>query len=268
MTFQTAAERKIPRLYHWQRFDASRFEHQMANGTVYCSNAAHFNDPWDCKPFFNTEILRDATERQRHIKWAVEICRKLTRMSERDIERMKRELEDPATLEHYVRKHTEGTQQAIFERYRVYCLCPNVDSLLMWAHYADRHCGICLEFDVRNETICGAQEVQYFEQFPMTRQYSNDLNENLLPLLAKGKHWEYEHEFRLVAQEERNATEHETLRCSDGHLKLAEGALLSVIVGHNGPYERVRDIVTKHAPKVHIQRAHLVENRYELRFGP
>src|SRR5205807_9098954 len=139
-----------------------------------CSNPKDFNDPWDCRPFFNTDLLADPAERRKHINWAVDLCKRAGLMSARDIDRMKVKLQDPAELERRVRESTTGVQQAVLDRYRVYCLGPDLGNLLMWAHYADRHRGVCLEFNVKNMTICGAQEVQYLPEFPMTRQYSKD----------------------------------------------------------------------------------------------
>ena len=74
MPFPTAAQNKIQRLYHWQRFNMARFEEQMKNGTVYCSSPRDFNDPWDCRPFFNTNLLADENERPKHIDWAVKFA--------------------------------------------------------------------------------------------------------------------------------------------------------------------------------------------------
>jgi len=37
---------------------------------------------------------------------------------------------------------------SIDEHYRVYCLGPDPNNLLMWSQYADSHCGICLEFSL------------------------------------------------------------------------------------------------------------------------
>lgn len=268
MPFPTAAQKKIQRLYHWQRFDMARFEEQMKNGAVYCSSPRDFNDPWDCRPFFNTNLLADENERRKHIEWAVEVCKRHTSMSASDIQRMSRELRNPAVLEHYVRKQTLALQEEVLKRYRVYCLCPDVNNILMWAHYADSHRGICLEFNVQSDTICGALEVQYRDEFPMTTQYSNDERENLLPLLAKARAWEYEHEYRLIAQDADNRTPHDTLLTKGGHLKLSKGALLSVIVGHLGPYEQVQTLVRRHRPEIQVQRAHLVPNRYQLDIRP
>jgi hypothetical protein len=43
-------------------------------------------------------------------------------------------------------------QQMLAER-RIYCLTPKADSTLMWSHYADNHCGVCLEFSVANNML-------------------------------------------------------------------------------------------------------------------
>lgn len=76
MDSRTAAQNKIPLLYHWQKFDLARLEQQLREGTVFCSKPIDFNDPWDCRPFFNTDLLAHPNERQKHIDWAVEICKR------------------------------------------------------------------------------------------------------------------------------------------------------------------------------------------------
>lgn len=264
MPFPNAAQRRIRQLYHWQRFDAARLEAILRDNAIYCSKPSDFNDPWDCRPFFNTELLADPAELQKHIDWAVRICRRTGKMSEADIVRMRDQLRDPAVCEPLVRQCTVETQQAIMERYRVYCLCPDVTNALMWAHYADSHRGICLEFNVRNEVTCCALEVQYFAKFPMTRQYSDDLSENLLPLLAKSDVWKYESEYRLIVQDAANATPHETLLATNGFLKLPDGALRAIIVGCQGPYDAVQNLVPKCNAGIPVLRARKVENRYAL----
>lgn len=263
MPFPNAAQRGLKRLYHWQRFDAGRLEAILRDNTIYCSKPSDFNDPWDCRPFFSTDILSDAEERQKHVDWAVRVCRNDGRMSGPQIENMRKQLlADRALLEKYVREITVETQRAVLERYRVYCLCPDVTNALMWAHYADSHRGICLEFNVHNEVVCCALEVQYFPEFPMTRQYSDDLAENLLPLLAKSDVWRYEKEYRLVAQDAANATAHETLFAENGFLKLPDSALRAVIVGCQGDYDAVQALVGKCDADIRVLRACKVDNRY------
>ena len=240
----------------------------MKNGTVYCSSPRNFNDPWDCRPFFNTDLLTNEKEQGKHVEWAVEICRRHTRMSDQDIENMKRELQNPSVLERYMREQTLAVQEEVLNRYRVYCLSPDVNNILMWAHYADSHRGICLEFNVKSDTICGALEVQYRDEFPMTTQYSKDEADNLLPLLAKASAWTYEHEYRLIAQDAANRAPDDTLLTNGGHLQLSKGALRSVIVGALGPYDQVCAIVRQYSPNIEVRRVQLVQNRYQLDIRP
>jgi hypothetical protein len=264
MPFPNAAQRRLKQLYHWQRFDAGRLEAILRDNAIYCSRPSDFNDPWDCRPFFNTELLDDPAEVQKHIDWAVRICRRDGRMSEPDMARMQEQLRDRAVLEQKVRELSTATQGGVLERYRVYCLCPDVTNALMWAHYSDSHRGICLEFNVGNEVICCALEAQYFSEFPMTLQYSDDLAENLLPLLAKSDVWKYENEYRLIAQDTANATPDETLLATNGFLKLPDGALRAIIVGCQGPYDAVRELVRKCNVDIPVLRARKIDNRYAL----
>lgn len=264
MRFLTAAQRGLQRLYHWQPFDKARLEMTLRAGTIYCSRPEDFNDPWDCKPYFNTDLLDDPRERKKHIEWAVRICREQGTTSEQVIALRQRQLQDPTVLKRFVNQHTEAMQHVRSGFYRVYCMCPDVLNVLLWAHYANKHTGICLEFDVANRTICGALEVQYRHEFPMTRQYSNDLDENLLPFIAKSDVWLYEQEYRLIAQEVEKATPDETLMTNGGHLKLADGALQAIVVGCQGPYDLVQDLVQKHNPEIQVLRAQLVPNRYAV----
>lgn len=51
-------------LYHWQRFVEDRLAQTLEDLTIYCSSPNEFNDPWDSKPFFNTEILNNPEEKR------------------------------------------------------------------------------------------------------------------------------------------------------------------------------------------------------------
>ena len=263
MKFHTAYSDDLDRLYHWQRFDNELLRMLLLDRTIYCSDPATFNDPWDCKPHFNTELLENPVEYERHVRWAVELCRNT--MSEEDISRMEVQLRaDRQLMIDTIQQISQEMWGAISNRYRVYCLGPDVGNLLMWSHYADNHKGICIEYSTHNDVMCCPLRVEYLKEFPVVRAYSTDEGENLRPLLTKADVWEYEHEYRLITQEKGNATDHETLITDNGLLKLPEGALLSVIVGCQGPYDEVRSLVAEVAPDVTVKRAKRVPNRFEL----
>jgi hypothetical protein len=153
---------------------------------------------------------------------------------------------------------------AVADRYRVYCLCPDVHNTLMWAHYADRHRGICLEFSTRNEAICCALRVEYSAEYPLVSAHSEDEDASLVPLLTKSDVWVYEQEYRLVAQEKSVSTAHETLLTDNSYLRLPKGALTSIVVGCQGNLEQVRALVREHAPDVHVKQTVRIPNRYAV----
>lgn len=254
-------------LYHWQGFNEERLRSALASRTLYCSSPSAFNDPWDCKPHFNTELLADSMENEKHVQWAVDLCRRKTTMSVADIENMRRTLlTDRARATALIVKISEEIFPEINQRYRVYCLGPDVGNLLMWAHYANDHKGICLEFSLRNEVMCCALRCRYLREFPLMKAYSQTDDDNLLLLLAKAEAWAYEKEYRLVAQERSVAIPGGgTLMTDNGLLQLGDGALTAVIVGCQGDFEKVRALVQATAPAVKVKRAVRVPNRYELR---
>lgn len=264
MPFLTAGQTGLDCLYHWQKFQPDRLGPILRDNEIYFSRPSDFNDPWDCRPFFNIDLLNDPGEVQKHIDWAVRVCRQDGRMSEADIGRMREALNERDLLEEKIRQVTIETQQAVLKRYRVYCLCPDVQNSLMWAHYADSHRGVCLEFNVRNDVICGALQVQYSLDFPMTNQYSVEPAENLLPLLVKSKVWAYEQEWRLIAQNFHNRTPDDTLLVEKGFLKLPEGALRSIIVGCQGPVDEVRAFTEDCGADIPVLVARKIENRYAI----
>ncbi|WP_018610458.1 DUF2971 domain-containing protein [Uliginosibacterium gangwonense] len=261
----TAFEKGYRVLYHWQSFNEERLTRTLKDLVIYCSSPEHFNDPWDCKPFFNTKILCDPEENEKHIEWAASICRRHSPMSESDIESMKDTLRgDPARAKDLVMKISRSFVAETLQRYRVYCLGPDVGNLLMWAHYADSHKGICLEFSLRNDVMCTALPCEYLEEFPVMKLYSHENADVLHMLLAKAEPWCYEKECRIIAQERKRAIGTDTLMTDDGFLKLSKGALVSVIVGCQGDFGKVNSLVQAHAPNVKVKRAVRVPNRYSL----
>jgi hypothetical protein len=72
------------------------------------------------------------------------------------------------------------------------------DDILMWAHYADRHKGLCFEFDgSANCKFFGeAQPVEYRDYRPMPLDESAE-KQMARVILTKSPHWDYEQEFRI-----------------------------------------------------------------------
>jgi len=69
----------------------------------------------------------------------------------------------------------------------------------MWAHYADKHKGLCFEFDgSENCKFFGdAQQVQYEDYTPLVLPGDDSSKMMGRIILTKSKHWTYEREYRI-----------------------------------------------------------------------
>ena len=87
----------------------------------------------------------------------------------------------------------------------VLCLSEVCDDLLMWAHYADAHRGVCLVFNLNDSRRFPSREdtlpVRYSKYRPSISPHDAVSFENALAiaLSVKSEHWAYEKEWRLFA---------------------------------------------------------------------
>jgi hypothetical protein len=91
----------------------------------------------------------------------------------------------------------EDVQKEI-DKAGITCFCKVRDDILMWAHYADKHKGLCFEFDGSENCIFfgEAQAVKY-KDFTnvLLGEDSRKTMERII--LTKSKHWSYEREYRI-----------------------------------------------------------------------
>lgn len=109
-------------------------------------------------------------------------------------------------------KKGDTIRENILSRVGITCFSEKKHNVLMWAHYAKNHTGICIDFDVKKLIIYLSQiskldkaksgiflKVQYDE---VRGNYMYGLDNNVGTLLmwlkTKSKDWEYEKELRLT----------------------------------------------------------------------
>ena len=133
----------------------------------------------------------------------------------------------------------------------------------MWAHYADSHRGICLEFAVRSDPtfFTEALPVRYEDQYPSFNHFSSTKQERSeKSFLTKSKHWEYEQEYRIV-----------DLSSGPGVRHYPADLLTGVILGcaiSDANEQDVRSWVTSLNHSVSIYRAVREDARFALRIEP
>jgi hypothetical protein len=260
---QMAREDGIDRLYHYQGPRLDRVEDILKNKRVYFSNPVDFNDPWDCQPFFDSINLDDATRRE---KWGLHLERDLAKLPI-DAQTTLRSLpgqwyHHKAVLRNVIEKMTAGHIKAA-RQWRIYCLTPYPDSLLMWAHYGEKHQGICLEFDGKRQFGLGYR-VNYMDKLVLV--WPDDFRNETVGkamVLTKSKEWEYEHEYRMMAREEAlDPTFPVTTK--NNYFPLPTGALTALIMGWAADKQKIRDLVRKLWPDLKVRRAIKRPHEYHL----
>ncbi len=91
----------------------------------------------------------------------------------------------------------------------VICLSERKDITSLWAHYANNHRGICIEYDLVNtktklfKNLCFP--IEYLDDYDLTKDIKYSFNKNsfdynlkIKPLLLKAKDWSYEEEWRII----------------------------------------------------------------------
>jgi len=77
------------------------------------------------------------------------------------------------------------------------CFCRNWDNLLLWSHYGDGHAGICLGFDIADDSACDL-EVHYQPNVIQIKSAA-EIDEHFMDRLLRTEHegWSYEQESRM-----------------------------------------------------------------------
>jgi hypothetical protein len=190
----------------------------LVNNRVYFASAASFNDPFEGQATISFDS--SATNKLNVLKrYAMETHGlELSRASEWASRAFQNNIAEPEA-------HIHDELRAAFRKGAGLCtFSEKNDDILMWAHYADSHGGICIEFTSRKSDQIkwfeGGVPVKYQPDFPVVNYYErNTVEKNAIAAMAtKSSHWSYEKEWRL-------------LRSKPGLYDLPKGVISAVITG-------------------------------------
>lgn len=265
----------FPNLYHYQAFRAEWLRQAIVDKRLYFSNPASFNDPWDCQPHFNSDAAFDPKSRERHVQYYIRGTRAHgangTAVPEEEIQRRAQQFRnDPNYLRSKINDFSADFPRQIDRCWRVYCVGTRPDSELMWAHYAAKHNGICLEFTSRSPLFFQALRVRYLKYCPIFDMVEENDTTALMVLLTKSSAWKYEDEYRLIALERTcvaSSTPAPRLITNNGLHELPDGSLKSVIVGclaDPSTVDAVRAIIREATYPIALKRVVKIPNEYKL----
>lgn len=234
---------------------------------LYLATVETYNDPFECRFEFNFRAFDWIKIR----KFAAVIQGKYPGISPEEAKEEARKLilgpPRPPTrsIEQTV---SAGMVDRVRKEMGVLSLTKKRDPILMWSHYADKHRGICLQFDTSvseaTSVLRGAMPVRYRKRIPVLRYFrlSTKLDVDMAYDTAarKSEVWKYENEWRII-------------KVDAPRTKVAfpPRALSGVILGKEISQENkdlVRGWVARQGHPVTVHQADLHPRKYSLTFTP
>ncbi|MDQ8182581.1 DUF2971 domain-containing protein [Pelagicoccus sp. SDUM812005] len=138
----------------------------------------------------------------------------------------------------------------------VLCFSRNWKNPVQWSHYADRHKGICLGFEIKDELL---EEVHYTHQRIVLDKKVSEEEITRRNLVTKYIDWKYEEEYRTFINLGQKEDGYHFAYFDDG-LKLAE-----VIIGCRSSVseDKIREL-TKPLGDITISKAFTSETNFEV----
>ena len=94
----------------------------------------------------------------------------------------------------HLRQAIRATKQEMAQQYGMLCFSLDWQNPLLWSHYADRHRGLALGFDVDEQIL---KPVSYVETRPILEEIDIRVAHSLL--FTRYIDWQYEREVRIYA---------------------------------------------------------------------
>ena len=252
--------RTIPRrLYKYQSINLNALD-GLRNHALWFSAPNLFNDPFDCNvSCFIGRNRRDFEDRLETF-FGRSQDNTVVRLFDKSVAGWRRKnkcLMDIFRIFYCFRTH-------------ICCLSASCDNVLMWAHYANQHKGMCLVFNsckaglIRDNVL----PVQYYDRYPsdlVDARRIDDLGMLTKQLLAaKSSAWSYEREWRAFMVNESNAED------TKGALYQYDPSLLSgVVFGINtspSDIDLVKDAIAewKCSRRIRLYQARAVKDEFKI----
>ena len=198
----THVSMKPTHLYKYRTLDnvsLSYVEQTIRQNEIYFTSPAQFNDPFDCKVHWSFKTDDSIFRKYYH---------RLLKDKIPDLKDKERQLR----VEEWIKSgkhlsptfHEElmGEMQKKVDQLGVFCLTEKRDDILMWAHYAGSHSGVCLEFKASAGPFSQVERVNYRDEYPDVDILLDAPNLHVDAIFfTKAIFWKYEQEWRIIDRE-------------------------------------------------------------------
>lgn len=247
---------EVTKLYKYREYN-DRALNMLENNQVFLAAPSSFNDPFDCA----IEPIIDVYDGDELIELTAKRFELFGTPKEETRARLKSF--SGAKTEHIVticKMFKELEQHNNLNGLGVLSLSEINDHPLMWAHYANKHTGFCIEYN-RTPTgdLADAKPITYSTEYPKVNLFRmSPYEQSDLSVFTKDIHWKYEKEWRRVITEPNSLKTH--------HEAMMSGIIFGAKMKHNHK-AWVRSRISN-KPHVKLYQAILKDREYGIDIIP
>lgn len=214
------AQGKMP-CYLYKYTTADNAIRAIEDGTVYFAQFSQFNDEYEgfanLDTSFSSQDWANFLVQNGIFGWEASFLMTTVKTN-------------PAQAAEIIKKTIEENQN----NNGFFCLTPNPNNVLMWAHYADQNKGCCLGYDLLADTelFSHIRKVEYGDN-TIAYNYLHNNGGAMDAMFHKSKHWEYEDEYRVIWINQHGAR------------KVKDGSLCKIIFGSKIDVKKEGEIKVK-----------------------
>jgi len=180
---------KLPK--HFYKYtDIDTLKLILESSSLKFSNPSEFNDPFDCN------LTIDTNNSQEEIEAYISQVKRSKNLNNEQVKEIRRSFHSPQKLHDITNRSISDAK----ETFGVTCFSKKPDSILMWSHYADKHRGACLKFNILSdaEFFMTPFPVKYKRKYPKYNYIRNREGTAKFLLETKSIDWKYEKEIRVM----------------------------------------------------------------------
>lgn len=197
----------------------------LLDDLMYLPRIYELNDPYEGELLYNSEKIIKKFVEENLDDFIKEILKNdnFKEHNREDVEKIC----ELALINIHAPRSLDELKKYIKNYVNIICLSKTNKINSLWAHYADNHQGICIEYNILKNApkiikdFCF--EIEYVELSDDTNNIKEYFEENYLdlnlmikPLLKKSKDWSYEEEWRIILHDQVLSQNHENFY-SDKH---------------------------------------------------
>lgn len=246
---QAVANDNIP-LYIYKYMDIECAKAIIKHNTIRFKSAPEFNDPFDGKAYVSGKRI------------SVEDIYSHFDLTSLPAQKRDKEL----NLKIMDLNALHDVANAVYAEFDAHtaitCFSEVDDSLLMWAHYSNKHEGVCMKFDISKDLdfFSILAKVKYKEDF-VAYDFSEVEKHIFDQYTTKGLDWKYEHEIRLIK-----------INTVPGDFKFNKESLVEITFGcksHKEDIDEIGEILKQHNYNgINLRMAMIASENYKLNFFP